>query len=149
MHVYRDKRLLIVLLLLLAASLSVVSLLRAEKQSPCCSSAGADVPGASVAVNAALPRLVDVGAAKCIPCKMMAPILEELKKEYAGRLDVVFVDVWKYPDEAKKYGVRTIPTQIFYVSGKEVTRHQGYISKGGILKTFENLGVSLQNETKS
>ncbi|HYG35406.1 MAG TPA: thioredoxin family protein, partial [Clostridia bacterium] len=50
------------------------------------------------APKAALPRLVDLGADKCIPCKKMAPILEELKKEYTGRMEVEFIDVWKNPD---------------------------------------------------
>ncbi len=95
-----------------------------------------------------LPRLVDVGAEKCIPCKMMAPILEELKKEYTGALEVEFVDVWKYPGEAKKYNVRGIPTQIFYnASGKELARHLGFISKEDILKTFEELEVPLNKKT--
>lgn len=93
-----------------------------------------------------LPLLVDVGADKCVPCKMMAPILEELKKEYAGVLRVEFVDAWKKPEEARKYGVRGIPTQIFYdASGKELGRHMGYISKEDILGRFEQLGVALKN----
>lgn len=92
-----------------------------------------------------LPRLVDVGADKCIPCIMMAPILEELKKEYAGVLDVEFVDVWKNPQDAKQYGVRGIPTQIFYdANGKELKRHLGFISKQGILDEFQTLGISLK-----
>jgi len=71
-----------------------------------------------------LPVLVDLGADKCIPCKKMAPILEELKSEYEGRLIVDFIDVWKNPDEAPKYGVKLIPTQIFFdASGKELFRH--------------------------
>ena len=64
--------------------------------------------------TAALPRLVDLGADKCIPCKMMAPILDELKKEHAGRLRVDFIDVWKNPSAGKTYGIKLIPTQIFY-----------------------------------
>jgi thiol-disulfide isomerase/thioredoxin len=93
-----------------------------------------------------LPRLVDVGADKCIPCIAMAPVLEELKKEYAGILDVEVVDVWKNPNAGEKYRVRGIPTQIFYdASGKELDRHMGYISKKQILQTFEKLGVELQN----
>jgi thioredoxin 1 len=92
-----------------------------------------------------LPLLVDVGADQCIPCKMMAPILEELKKEYAGILRVEFVDVWKNPEAGNKYGVRGIPTQIFYdASGKELGRHMGFISKAGILKTFEKLDIPLK-----
>ncbi|MDO8543422.1 MAG: organomercurial lyase [Opitutaceae bacterium] len=92
----------------------------------------------------ALPRLVDLGADKCIPCKMMAPILAELKKEHAGRLDVVFIDVWKNSDAGKQYGIRVIPTQIFYdASGKERFRHEGFISKQDIVKKWKELGVDL------
>jgi len=92
----------------------------------------------------ALPRLVDLGADKCIPCKMMAPILEELKKEYAGRMDVEFIDVWKNPGAGRQYGVQMIPTQIFYsADGKERFRHQGYFAKEDILAKWKELGVHL------
>ncbi len=111
--------------------------------------ANADEPQGSKA----LPRLVDLGADKCIPCKMMAPILDELKKEYAGRLEVEFIDVWKNPDMAKKYGISLIPTQIFYDSyGKELFRHEGFISKEDILAKWKGLGIEIEkgtnNETK-
>lgn len=93
---------------------------------------------------AALPMLLDLGADKCVPCKMMAPILDELKKEYDGRLNVVFTDVWKNPDEASKYGIRLIPTQIFFdASGRELFRHEGFISKEDILAKWKELGVNL------
>lgn len=96
-------------------------------------------------VSAKLPRLVDVGADKCIPCIMMAPVLGELKKEYAGVLDVEFVDVWKNPSAGQKYGIRGIPTQIFYdANGKELKRHMGFISKQGILDEFQKLGIALK-----
>jgi thioredoxin 1 len=98
--------------------------------------------------NSPLPRLVDLGADKCIPCKMMAPMLEELKSEYAGRLKVEFIDVWKNPDEAKKYKIKIIPTQIFYDSnGRELFRHVGFFSKKDILAKWKQLGVEL-TETK-
>ncbi len=104
---------------------------------------------AETATGQNLPRLVDVGADKCIPCIAMAPILEELKKEYAGALSVEFVDVWKKPEEAQKYRVRGIPTQIFYdPSGKELGRHLGFISKEQILKTFKELGISVTKPQK-
>lgn len=70
--------------------------------------------GAAVSAEAKkpLPKLVDLGAKKCIPCKLMAPILEELKTEYAGKLDVEFIDVWEKENapKAKEFGISTIPT---------------------------------------
>lgn len=89
-----------------------------------------------------LPRLLDVGADKCIPCKMMAPILQQLKHEYAGRVDVQFVDVWKNPSAKGKYAIGAIPTQIFYdASGKELFRHVGYFGKEDILAKWRELGM--------
>lgn len=91
-----------------------------------------------------LPRLVDLGAGKCIPCKMMAPILEELRQEYAGRLRVDVYDVWEDPGIGDQYGVRIIPTQIFYdAGGKELWRHEGFMSKEDILAKWKELGVDL------
>jgi len=88
-----------------------------------------------------LPRLIDLGADKCIPCKMMAPILEELKKEYAEIFNVEFIGVWKNPDAGKKYGIRLIPTQIFFdTSGKELFRHEGFFSKEDILAKWKEFG---------
>lgn len=94
--------------------------------------------------QARLPKLIDLGADKCIPCKMMAPILEELKSEYAGKFEVIFIDVWKDPQQGRKYGIRVIPTQIFYdAGGNEFYRHVGFFSKEDILKTFREKGVNL------
>ena len=93
-----------------------------------------------------LPRLVDLGADKCIPCVAMAPILEELKKEYAGRFEVEFIDVWKRREEAASYGVQMIPTQIFYdATGKELHRRSGFIGKEDILATWKKLGYDFGN----
>jgi thioredoxin 1 len=88
-----------------------------------------------------LPVLIDLGADRCVPCKMMAPILEQLKKEYKGKFDIVFYDVWKDPAPAEKYGIRGIPTQIFLdETGKELYRHAGYFSKEQILGKWKELG---------
>jgi len=90
----------------------------------------------------AVPRLVDLGASRCIPCKMMVPVLEALKQEYSGRMRVEFIDVWKDPDAGKKYGIQIIPTQIFYdAKGKELFRHEGYFAKEDILAKWKQLGV--------
>jgi thioredoxin 1 len=98
---------------------------------------------------AAIPRLVDLGATKCIPCKMMAPILEDLKKTYAGELEVQFIDVWESPDAGKKYGVNVIPTQIFFdAQGKELFRHEGFFGKEDILAKWKEFGVELAEKAE-
>jgi thioredoxin 1 len=98
----------------------------------------------AAALNAGIPRLVDLGADKCIPCKMMAPILAALKEDFAGSLDVEFIDVWKNPDAGAAYGIDVIPTQIFYAaSGEELRRHTGFIGREDILAAWKELGVDL------
>ncbi len=105
------------------------------------SASDASAPAAKVAI----PRLVDLGADKCIPCRMMTPILAELAKEYAGQLDVLFVDVWKKREEGESYGIRVIPTQIFFdATGKERFRHEGFFAKKDILAKWKELGVELK-----
>lgn len=106
----------------------------------------ASVPASQVAGASAqasgLPRLVDLGADSCIPCKMMAPILVELRAEYAGRMQVDFIDVWKNPGAGDPYRIYAIPTQIFFdATGKELTRHEGFLSKADILATWKRHGV--------
>ncbi len=119
----------------LAAALAARHLARgrvASGQTPVAAQAGA------------LPQLLDLGAGKCVPCRMMVPVLDGLKTEYAGRLDVRFVDVWQNPDEARRYGVRVIPTQIFFASGgRELFRHEGFFSRDEILAKWKELGVAL------
>jgi len=90
------------------------------------------------------PTVLDLGAGKCIPCKMMVPILEELKKEYAGRLNVEFIDVWQNPIAGKAFDIKIIPTQIFYNNeGKEIFRHEGFFSKEDILNKWKELGIKI------
>ena len=87
--------------------------------------------------GAKLPRLVDLGAKQCLPCKKMAPILDELREQYAGRLKVEFIDVWENRSAAQPYRIRVIPTQILYDGdGKELWRHEGFISKEDLQKLF-------------
>jgi len=86
--------------------------------------------------------MVDLGARACIPCKMMAPILEKLEKEYAGRAAVIFFDVWKDPKPAHRFGIRSIPTQIFFdKKGREVYRHEGFLSEEEIVRRLKEMGV--------
>ena len=94
--------------------------------------------------DAALPRLLDLGADKCVPCKMMAPILDELKVEYANVFAVDFIDVWKDPTAAQPYKLNVIPTQIFFDSnGTELFRHEGFYGREDILAKWRELGVEL------
>ena len=58
--------------------------------------------------------MIDLGADKCVPCKMMAPIIAKIEKAYEGRATIVFIDVWKHNEQAKRFGIRAIPTQIFF-----------------------------------
>lgn len=93
----------------------------------------------------ALPRLVDLGAGKCIPCKQMKPILEDLTRNYADQFIVVFIDVWENREEGRRHGIRMIPTQIFYAAdGKELARHEGFMSKKDILAKWRQLGIALK-----
>lgn len=73
---------------------------------------------------------------------MMAPIIDELEKEYKDRAAIVFVDVWENPDAGRKYGIKLIPTQIFYdAKGKETFRHEGFMKKTAIISELTKLGV--------
>ncbi len=86
--------------------------------------------------------MIDLGADKCIPCRMMAPILKEVRQEYKGKAAIIFVDVWKNPEVGQQFGIRSIPTQIFYdKDGKEVTRHTGFLAKESIVAMLTKLGV--------
>ena len=90
---------------------------------------------------ASLPRLVDLGSDKCQSCLAMVPVLEALTSEYEGRLEVLFIDVWKEPGEADRYSIQLIPTQIFFDSGgNELFRHEGFFSKEEILAKWKDLG---------
>jgi thioredoxin 1 len=127
------------------AVVAVAALAFVAKQNKQARPAATNATPAIATTTAKLPRLVDLGAGKCIPCKMMAPVLEELKKEYAGRMNVEFIDVWENPDAGKPYGIEVIPTQIFYdAEGKELFRHVGFFAKEDILAKWKELGVDLK-----
>lgn len=86
--------------------------------------------------------MIDLGATECIPCKMMAPILEKLEAAYRDRAVIAFIDVWKHRDQAPRFGIRAIPTQVFFdADGKEVYRHQGFMSEAAIVEQLTRMGV--------
>ena len=87
--------------------------------------------------------MVDLGADSCIPCKMMMPIITKLEKAYQGKAAIVFIDVWKDKEPAKRFGIRAIPTQIFFdKNGKEVYRHTGFMGEADIVSQLKKMGVS-------
>ena len=88
------------------------------------------------------PTVVDFGARSCIPCKKMAPILEELNHELTGKVNILFVDVRKDNTIGELYRVQMIPTQVFFnAQGKEIKRHMGFMEKPDILKELKTLGM--------
>jgi thioredoxin 1 len=88
------------------------------------------------------PSLVDFGSTGCVPCDMLAPILETLKEKYKGKVNVVFVHVGQEPILASRYGIQAIPVQIFFdQTGKEVFRHVGFFPQEQIEKKLSEMGV--------
>jgi len=92
--------------------------------------------------NIPLPKLLDFGAGKCIPCKKMAPILKELTEEYNGRVIIKVIEVYDERELTQINRIRLIPTQIFFdAKNREVFRHEGFMDKEQVKKVFEKMGV--------
>jgi len=88
------------------------------------------------------PTLVDFGASGCGPCDMMAPILESLRREYEGKANVVFVQVREQPVLASRYGITSIPVQVFFDrEGKEVFRHVGFFPEADLKAKLAQAGA--------
>jgi thioredoxin 1 len=86
--------------------------------------------------------MIDLGAKKCLPCKMMAPVLEKMEREYRGKAAIVFIDVWEHREQAARFGIRAIPTQVFYdEKGEEIYRHVGFMSETAIVEQLQKMGV--------
>ena len=89
-----------------------------------------------------LPKLLDFGAGKCIPCKAMAPILKELSEEYKGRVIIKIIEVYEERELTQINRIRLIPTQIFFdAKNQEFFRHEGFMDKEQIKKVFQKMGV--------
>ena len=102
------------------------------------------MPAAGETTGSNLPVLLELGSHKCPPCRRMTPILNELRAEYSAKFQIKYIDVWQDRAAGAKYGVRAIPTQIFFDSkGREVFRHVGFYSKRDILTTWKKIGIKL------
>ena len=99
-----------------------------------CAASAADIPVKNMVT------VVDLGAKTCIPCKMMVPVLEAMEKQYKGKASIVFIDVREAPEQATKFGIRTIPTQIFFdKAGSEVYRHEGFLDAAPFSQMLDTL----------
>jgi thiol-disulfide isomerase/thioredoxin len=88
------------------------------------------------------PTMVEFGATGCIPCDMMQPILDNLRKNFPDRLNVVFVHVGEEQLLAARYGIRSIPVQVFFdAQGKEVFRHVGFYPEKEVITQLNNIGL--------
>ena len=92
--------------------------------------------------NSSLPKLLDFGRGKCIPCKAMAPILKELSEEYKDRVIIKIIEIDQESELTKANRIRLIPTQIFFdAKNREVLRHEGFMGKDEIKKVFQKMGI--------
>jgi len=86
--------------------------------------------------------MIDLGRKTCTQCKMMAPILEKLEKEYRGKATIVFINLLEDPEQQYVYRLKALPTQIFFnPEGKEVYRHVGFMSEKDIVAQLKKMGV--------
>jgi thioredoxin 1 len=85
------------------------------------------------------PVIVDFWAEWCGPCRMIAPIMEEISNEYAGKALVVKCDVDGSPDVASKYGIRNIPTILFFKNGKIADKQVGAVPKSNFVTKLNAL----------
>lgn len=87
-------------------------------------------------VDSEVPVLVDFYADWCGPCKMLAPILQQVKDDLGDRLKIVKIDVDKNQKLATKYNVRGVPTMILFKNGKQLWRQSGVLQKNDILEVI-------------
>jgi thioredoxin 1 len=82
-----------------------------------------------------LMTFVELGSVKCVPCRMMQPVMKNIETKYGSQVKVIFYDIWQEDQKkyAKDYDIRVIPTQVFLdKSGKEVFRHEGFFPESEI-----------------
>jgi len=103
------------------------------------------LPGSKLAecLESGRPTMADFGAGWCQPCKMMEPVLKEAARKYQGKANIVYVDTDKFPQIARNYKIRAIPTQIFFdAKGEKVSEHIGYWPIEDIARALAAAGVA-------
>jgi len=93
----------------------------------------------SKVIDSKVPVLVDFWAEWCMPCKKIAPIIEEIAKEYDGKIKVAKVNVDEAGGIAGNYGIMSIPTLIIIKSGKVVSQIVGFVSKDQMKKKIDSI----------
>ena len=98
--------------------------------------------GLAAALSSGRPTMADFGKGWCQPCKAMVPVLEQAARDYAGKANIIYVDMEQYATVALAYGIQVMPTQIFFdAKGAEVDRHMGYMAPPDIEKALARVGV--------
>ena len=92
-----------------------------------------------VVIEAGKPAVIDFWAEWCGPCRMLTPIIKELSTEYEGRVVVGKVDVDSNPGISAKYGIRNIPTLLFFKDGQVVDKQVGVVPKGALVNKIDAL----------
>lgn len=88
------------------------------------------------------PSMIEFGATGCIPCDMMQPILENLRKSFKDRLNVIFVHVREEQIIGARFGIRSIPVQVFFdENGQEVLRHEGFFAEIEVRRQLSRMGI--------
>ena len=90
-------------------------------------------------INSDIPVLVDFWAEWCMPCRMIAPIVDELAKEYTNKMKFVSVDVDANPDTAMKYNIRSIPALIVFKNGVPIDQIVGAVPKSALQEKVDSV----------
>ena len=139
----------IIVIFLIAVSVCVIDKSEAGCGSGLCGSfdtakSNSTVSQSDVPTGNYQAAFVELGSVNCIPCKQMKSVMDAIEKEYAGKVKVVFHDVWTKEGKpyGEQYGIRVIPTQVFIdKNGKEIFRHEGYFPKEAVEKVLSDAGV--------